>query len=175
MTKYTDFESQETGSRPNKSALKRDMQELKTLAKQLVEVPQHVLDKIEMEELLFNAMVLARRLPNDKSIRRQLLYITKLLNQTDTTQIKHVLDTYSLHQQNANKAFHDLEKWVDRLTNSHDNTALNDLLIEHQHLDRQHLAQLIRNSQKEEVQKKPPASKRKIFKYLRENIESGSL
>lgn len=174
MTKFMgSLDNQDEELTPSKSQRKRDMQELQKLGKQLVEAPQHILSKIEMEEVLLNAIILARRLPNNKSIRRQLQYIAKLLSQTETHQIKQVLDTYSLQQQNINKAFHNIENWVQRLTHSDHNQALNDLLMEHQNLDRQHLSQLIRNAQKEESLKKPPVSKRKIFAYLRDNINSG--
>lgn len=171
MTKKLDPSAkQEKYSSPSKSQLKRDMKELQKLGKQLVETPQHLLKNIKMEEALSNAIILARRLGTDKSYKRQLQYIGKLLSQTQTDEIKQVLDNYSQQQKSVNTEFHYIEKWRDKLIQEGIN-ALNELINEHQNLDRQHLWQLIRNAQKEASEKKPPASSRVIFSYLRDNIE----
>lgn len=174
MTKFTDHTDQpDIDSAPSKSQLKRNMKEFQELAKKLVDAPLDLLKKINMEEVLSNAVLLARRLGKNSSKRRQLQYIGRLLSQTDTDAIKQLLNTYNLQQQNSNNAFHDIEKWRDKLIRE-GNAALNELIEKHQNLDRQHLWQLIRNAQKEESQQKPPTSSRAIFSYLKDNIEYDS-
>ncbi len=172
MTKITEPSGKKgIDSTPSKSQRKRDMKELQNLGKELVEAPQHLTNSLNLEDDLNNAIILARHLGNDKSIRRQLQYIGKLLSHLETEEIKKVLDAHKLQHQKSNKAFHDIEKWRDKLINDGD-AALDELLNQHSNLDRQHLRQLIRNAQKEKLQNKPPASSRIIFTYLKNNIES---
>jgi len=149
------------------------MKEYQKLGKQLVQAPEYLLKKINMDDDLANAISLARRLSNDGSMRRQLQYIGKLLSKIDTDNINKILDTNSLQHQNINKEFHIIEQWRDKLIKD-GNSALNDLINDHPDLDRQHLRQLIRNAQKEEALQKPPTSSRAIFRYLKENIKFNS-
>ena len=153
---------------PSKSQRKRDMKEIQEIGKQLAEIPEYLLEKINMDSELTNAVILARRLENNKSNARLFRFIGKLLSQMDLTEIKHFIDTYNLQKQTSNTAFHNLEKWRDRLVKDGD-SVLDELLVEFPDLDRQHLRQLIRNAQKEELQQKPPASSRAIFRYLKDN------
>ena len=75
----------------------------------------------------------------------------------------------ALHQQRRGEAesFHELERWRDRLLSEGDE-ALNDLLQQFPTADRQQLRQLQRQHQREQAAGKPPASSRKLFRYLRE-------
>lgn len=164
-------EQHDSDLEPSKSQRKRDMKELHKLGKLLVEAPAHLLNNINLEENLSNAILLARKLSNDGSKRRQLLYIAKLLSHIETEAITQEINKYNIQQHSINKAFHDIEKWRDRLIQNSDQ-ALDELLNLHGNLDRQHLRQLIRNAQKEAAEQKPPASSRAIFKYLKENIKS---
>lgn len=171
MSKFTTPpNNQHSDLPPSKSQRKRDMKELHELGKKLVEIPDNAIKNINLDENLVNAILLARRLSNDGSKRRQLLYIAKLLSQIETDEIRQALDVYNQHQRKINKAFHDLEVWRDKLIQD-GNTALEELINKHNNLDRQHLRQLIRNAQKEKSQQKPPASSRAIFRYLKDNIK----
>lgn len=166
-------DDQDTDLSPSKSQRKRDMKELQELGKKLVDAPDNILENIEIDDNLTNAIILARRLSNNKSKRRQFQYIGKLLSQTETDEIKRVLDSHSQQQHNINKAFHELEACRDKLIKGGD-TALDELINKHTNLNRQHLRQLIRNAQREDALRKPPASSRAIFRYLKDNIKDTS-
>lgn len=154
----------------SKSELKREMTALQKLGEELVNLPAAKLEKIPMDELLEEAVMLARRLKNREGKRRQLQYIGKIMRNTDSEAIQQKLESFHHQSQSFRQAQHKLEQWRDRLLNEGD-TAISDLLITYPDLDRQHLRQLIRQANKEASQSKPPAASRKIFKYLRENTD----
>ncbi len=154
----------------SKSELKREMTALQKLGEELVNLPAAKLEKIPMDELLEEAVMLARRLKNREGKRRQLQYIGKIMRNTDSEAIQQKLESFHHQSQSFRQAQHKLEQWRDRLLNEGD-AAITDLLNTHPELDRQHLRQLIRQANEEASQNKPPAASRKIFKYLRENTD----
>lgn len=165
--------SNETSEEPefkSKSELKREMTALQKLGEELVNLPAAKLEKIPMDELLEEAVMLARRLKNREGKRRQLQYIGKIMRNIDSEAIKKKIESFHHQSQSFRQIHHKLEQWRDRLIDEGD-TAISDLLNTYPELDRQHLRQLVRQAKKEASQNKPPAASRKIFKYLREAIE----
>jgi len=165
--------SDETSEEPDfksKSELKREMTALQKLGEELVNLPAAKLEKIPMDEVLEDAVMLARRLKNREGKRRQLQYIGKIMRNIDSDAIKKKIESFHHQSQSFRQIHHKLEQWRDRLIDEGD-TAISDLLNTHPELDRQHLRQLVRQAKKEASQNKPPAASRKIFKYLREAIE----
>lgn len=154
----------------SKSELKREMTALQKLGEELVNLPAAKLAKIPMNELLEEAVMLARRLKNREGKRRQLQYIGKIMRNIDSDAIQQKLESFHHQSQSFRQAQHKLEQWRDRLISEGD-TAISDLLNTYPELDRQHLRQLIRQAKKEASQNKPPSASRKIFKYLRENTD----
>jgi ribosome-associated protein len=72
-----------------------------------------------------------------------------------------------------NAALHRLEALRDQLVADGDN-ALNDLLVEYPHADRQHLRQLARNAREEKLHNKPPHAYRELFRELRDLLQGDS-
>jgi ribosome-associated protein len=157
----------------SKSALKREMTALQKIGEELVDLPSSQLSKIAMPELLEDAIMLARRLKNREGKRRQLQYIGKIMRNIDSDAIRLRLDSFNHQSQVYRQQFNRLEQWRDRLITDGDK-AIDDLLKESPGVDRQHLRQLIRQAKKEISQSKPPSASRKIFKYLKDNIEVSS-
>lgn len=154
----------------SKSELKREMTALQKMGEELVNLPAAKLEKIPMDELLEDAVMLARRLKNREGKRRQLQYIGKIMRNIDSEAIQQKLDSFHYQSQTFRQTQHKLEQWRDRLLSEGD-TAISDLLNTYPELNRQHLRQLIRQANKEASQSKPPAASRKIFKYLRESTD----
>lgn len=151
----------------SKSELKRDMQELKKLGEDLVELPEKQLEKIAMPPQLSEAVYLARRLKHREGRRRQLQFIGKLLRDMDVTEIRQQLEQFQLQSRAFRQQFQQLEQWRDRLIADGD-SAIGEFLQQHPSADRQQIRQLVRQAQKEQSQQKTPAASRKLFKYLRE-------
>lgn len=154
----------------SKSQLKRESHAMSDLGRTLVELPQHKLNKIPLEEDLKEAIALARRIKERGGHKRQLQYVGKLLRITDAEPILAALHQLEIEHAQENARLHRLEQWRDRLLKEGD-SALGELLAQQPDADRQQLRQLLRNAQKEREQNKPPKSARELFKFLRDNID----
>ncbi len=155
---------------PSKSQLKRESHALQALGEELVELPQAKLAKIPMPEELAEAVALARKIKARGGLKRQLQYIGKIMRSIDAEPIAQALNELKSAAGKDAARFHRLEQWRDRLVTGGD-AALEQLLEEYPHTDRQHLRQLIRNAQQEAAKNKPPKSAREIFRYLRDLTE----
>jgi ribosome-associated protein len=150
----------------SKSQVKREMQALRDLGKELVELPAGELVKFELSESLLDAIVLAKNSKRE-ALRRQLQHIGKLLRDEDETAIRQTMDQISQPKKDEVKAFHELEQWRDRLITG-DDEVINRLVSRFPDADRQHLRQLVRNARKERMMEKPPRYSRLLFQYLKE-------
>ena len=103
----------------SKSQVKREMQALRDLGKQLVEQPVAVLDKLAISNSLRDAILHAHGLKRE-ALRRQVQHIGKLLRQEDETDIRARLERISQPQRDQVRAFHQLEQWRDRLLDGDD-------------------------------------------------------
>jgi ribosome-associated protein len=157
---------------PSKSALKRQMTALQKVGEELVGLSDRELEKIPLDsEPLRQAILETRRIRSNNARRRHLQYIGKLMRKVDAQPIENALK--ALHQQRRGEAdrFHELEKFRDELLSA-GLSALEQVIQRFPGADRQHLRQLLRQHQREQLQEKPPAASRKLFKYLRELSEN---
>ena len=156
---------------PSKSALKRQMTALQKVGEELVGLSDRELEKIPLDsEPLRQAILETRRIRSNSARRRHLQYIGKLMRKIDSLPIENALG--ELHQQRRGEAegFHELEKLRDQLL-TEGPSAVEQVVRRFPGADRQHLRQLLRQQQREQLQQKPPAASRKLFKYLRELSE----
>lgn len=156
--------------RPSKSARKREMQALQDLGTALVELSDGDLKTIPLDDELAEAIAVARRIKDFTGKRRQLQFIGKLMRKIDTDAIEAAYNDLVHGQQQRNQHFHQLEKLRDRLL-AEGIDAMSAVLDVYPHADRQHLRQLILAAEKEQKAGQPPATARKLFKYLRELAE----
>jgi len=150
----------------SKSQKKREATAAQDLGANLVKLDENALNSIELPESLRAAIDEARRIRKQGALKRQLQYIGKLMRKVELEPIHDQYEKLINHYNTDIKALHHLEKWRDRLLTEGDK-ALGELVDEAPNADRQHLRQLIRQSQKESKLKKPPKSAREIFKYLK--------
>ncbi len=152
--------------RPNKTAIKREMLALRELGRQLVAAPSGWLEKLSMSDQLKQEIAKARGFRKG-ALRRQLIFLEKLLRLEDAELIRSQLEDLTRPQQQETEHFHELEAWRDQLLQG-DSVLLEELLDRFPLLDRQRIRQLVRNAQKEAKLNKPPKSSRVLFRYLRE-------
>lgn len=152
---------------PSKSQEKRDCDALKDLGDELITLKQEELDAMNLPETLIDAVLTAKKIQSRSGLKRQRQYIGKIMRQIDSDEIKKHLE-HIKHKHDTNTAqFRKIEQWRDRLLVD-DKTALSEIIEAHADIDRQHINQLIRQAKRELQQDKPPASARKLFKYLRD-------
>jgi len=154
--------------RPSKTAVKKEMQALQQLGEQLVKLSNNELAKIPIhDEHLSEALSTARKLTSREALRRQLQYIGKLMRDTDLTEIEAGLAKREEGQREQAKQFQRLELLRDELATT-GVSAIEKVLEDFPHADRQRLRQLVMQIDKDAQAKKPPAAKRKLFQYLKE-------
>lgn len=168
-----DFSDQDDDFK-SKTQLKNESLALQKLGKELVDLGAAALDKIPMDSELEDAVLLARKINRKKEgFRRQIQFIGKLLRNRDIAPIEEAMLAMKTAHQQHTKAFHTLEKYRDQILAEGDD-AINRILQEHPHLDRQKLRQLTRQANKEKSLNKPPKSARELFQYLKDAVEESS-
>ncbi|MFQ3235531.1 MAG: ribosome-associated protein [Paraglaciecola sp.] len=165
-----EFEQEEEDTQLSKTQLKNQMNDLQKLGESLVELSPSSLAKIPLDTQLLDAVLLAQRILRKKEgYRRQLQLIGKLMRHRDIVPIEQALLVSQVSHQIANQKFHKLEVLRDTLIAQGD-SAIEDLLQQHDELDRQKLRQLVRQVNKQQTENKPPKASRELFKYLKETI-----
>ncbi|NWG87131.1 MAG: DUF615 domain-containing protein [Hydrogenophilaceae bacterium] len=152
---------------PSKSQKKREMHALQDLGEELVKLSQDRLDKLDLPEALYDAVMDARRFTKHEARRRQMQFIGKVMRDIDTEPIAEQLAELKGESDAAKANFHAIERWRERLLA--DDAALTDWLAQHPSDDSQQLRNLIRNARKEAADGKPPKSSRELFRWLREH------
>lgn len=152
---------------PSKSQLKRDSQHMIDVGGEILKLSREDRGSLNMSDELEEAIDTALKIKSRSGLKRQRLYIGKLLRSTDNEVIEAQLRKIQ-HRHDTNTAhFKRLERWRDSLIDN-DKTTLNEVIAHYPEIDRQHINQLIRAAHQEKQQNKPPAASRKLFKYLRE-------
>lgn len=152
----------------SKSEMKRDMLALQALGEAIVNLTEGQLATIPIDDpALAEAIHTARRIKHKEGLRRQMQYIGKLMRKTDTSRIAEAHQTLLDGRKQEAQKFHQLEQWRDQLLEQGP-SAVEDVVERFPEADRQHLRQLLLQAAKEKSNNKPPASARKLFRYLRE-------
>ncbi|VAW50595.1 UPF0307 protein YjgA [hydrothermal vent metagenome] len=152
---------------PSKSQLKRDSQHMINVGEKILQLSREDIRSLGLPDELDDAISTALKIKSHSGLKRQRLYIGKLLRAIDSEAIENKLRKIQ-HRHDTNTAhFKRLEKWRDNLIDNDKNT-LNDIISHYPNIDRQHINQLIRIACHEKLKNKPPAASRKLFKYLRE-------
>ncbi len=153
---------------PSKSRRKAAAHALQTLGADLVALNRNQLAQVDMPELLRDAVEAAQRISAHEGRRRQLQYIGKLMRNVDPQPIRVKIDGWKTVSVEETARLHRIERWRDRLLE--DPAALEALCGEFPQADRQQLRVLLRNTQRERAQNKPPKNYRALFQLLRDII-----
>jgi ribosome-associated protein len=152
---------------PSKSQLKRESEALQKLGEELLSLNASDLDSMDLPDTLDEAVRTARKIQSRGGLKRQRQLIGKIMRQIDSESIEKKLAIIKHKHDTNTAAFRRIEQWRDRLL-ANDKTALTEIINSHPNIDRQHISQLVRQALREQQQSKPPASARKLFKYLRD-------
>lgn len=157
----------------SRSAAKKEVQAITSLGVTLSELSVAELDQIPLSSTLKKAVTDAKAITSFNAKKRQIQYLGKLLRNEDYDAIGDALKRLQdKHKQSVHVA-HQCELWRDRLL-TEGKTALSEFIALFPEQDIQQLRQLIRQAQKEQRENKPPASARKLFRWVREQMESAS-
>lgn len=164
-TATPDWEQEEFASR---TQIKKAAQAVVDMGVQLSEMTVNDIKKLALPSKVEEAVLMLKNMDKGPAIKRQRLYLGKLLRQNEDyiIEIKEKLAEKELKAKQQNAHFHQLERWRDRLLEEGDD-ALNEFMYKYTQADRQQLRQWIRNAKKEREKNQPPKSSRLIFKYLK--------
>ena len=104
-----------THNKPSKNAGKREQQALAQLGEQLIALKDDELASMELNEDLLKAVRAAARMKSHGALRRQKLFVGKLLRRIDTEQIRIKLVALGANDRREKKLFAGTERWRDRL------------------------------------------------------------
>ena len=155
----------ESESYKSRTQKKNEVTALQKLGKKLVSLPKSQILKMGLSKLLEQALLDAKTITKNEAKRRQFQYIGRLMRDVDEKAIEDFLsyrDQGQIKDQVRNKQ---IETWVENL-NPNDNQAIEDLLNQNPHLDRQKFRQLIRNFSNANEKNKSKARK-KLVTFLK--------
>ena len=157
---------------PSKSAVKREMHALQDLGKTLSGMNDKQLAQLPIDdEKLLEALRETRRIRSKNALKRHLQYVGKLMRDVDPEPIEAALDVMRRPAREANALFHQLEQLRDEVLDA-GVAGVEIVLGRWPEADRQQLRQLILQHQREIQKGKPPAASRKLFRYLRDLLET---
>jgi len=155
----------------SKSQVKRDMHALQALGESLIDMNEKQLANIPLSDTMLDAIYIARKLPPKEARRRQVQYIGRLMREGNHEEIQAAVDKMQNRSDLYIHRQHQIERYRDLLIEG-DKQIFQTLVSSCPGLDVQHLRQLIRSAQKEREENKPPASARKMFAFIREQLEA---
>lgn len=160
----------------SKSQLKRDALEVRRLTEIIGSMSAEQRGSVPMSDSMRSAFAELDRTGSRGARKRQVGFVTKLLRDSDLTQIVAAVEAEQLRARAHTLAHHRVEEWRDRLLGLNQpessSEALTLLLAEFPDIDRQKASQLQRNALKEMNQKPDSASKsaRQLFRLIRDTI-----
>jgi ribosome-associated protein len=158
----------------SRSQAKRDAQNVKSLASDLIKLNPSQLKLLTLDDDVLMAISDTKKMRTHGAKRRQLLYLAKMLRRSDVDIIVEELERIQSGADEVTASYHSLETWRAALMEQGD-TALSVLIQAHPQVDSQALRQLIRQAKREKAAEKPPAAARKLFRYLRDLNEQQTL
>lgn len=134
----------------SKSDLKKEMDELQDLGKELLTLRTDLLNGLDLPEILLGAMAEAKRITNFEGKRRQMQFVGKLMRKLDEDQIAAVRAALVEQREGSSVEklmLHAAEQWRDRMIASDDAVAL--WINETPGTDIQQLRSLVRQARKD--------------------------
>ncbi len=161
----------EPDERPSKSQRKREMHALQAMGEALAQLSPREIENLVSDAQLRAALAEMQRIKSREARRRQLQYIGKLMRKIDVAEIEAALDARRTARQRATDAFHELEATRDALIEGEVDLHAT-IAPTYPGADLQRIRQLVLQARRERDKQKPPASSRKLLRYLRE-LQSG--
>lgn len=163
----TDIINPETG-RPNKTAIKKQMEALQGLAEKMLALPHDEFARLAIPDSVRQELVIASKMPNREARRRQIRHIAKRLSEMDLAEIEAQFDEIELRSRSFRVHQQQASDWLERIVA--DGGEIESFLNEFPAADRQQLRQLQRQALKDSAANKKGTSKEKLFHLLRQAI-----
>ncbi|GIU43693.1 ribosome biogenesis factor YjgA [Shewanella algidipiscicola] len=153
----------------SRAETKREIAIYQELGKQLVALSKSQIDKLDLDELLYDNVLKAKTIRiNTEAYRRHLQYIGKIMRNIDINVLQSDLKNVLNQNRNESSKINVAEKLKDQLLTGGDD-AIQALIEQHPTLERQKLRQLVRQANKELAKQPEQASKSalELVKYIK--------
>lgn len=160
-------------SSKSKTQVKKEMIALQDLGVKLIDLPASQLDQLPLSDKLRKAIDEAPKITQRSARKRHFQFIGKLMRDADGTAIEEAYEKIQEKQHLAARQHHQIESWRDELL-SGDQGTVERFVDQFPGCQVQQLRQLVRSAQKEAADNKPPASARKLFKFVRECFQAAA-
>jgi len=157
---------------PSRSEQRRAALDVLALAGQLVELDSGRLQQLPIPDEIRVHIAQTQRISSHIARKRQLGFLAKQLRRQDETILDAIRDALNTDGETARQdaaRLHRVERWRERLLGEGD-AALGEFVQLYPDVDRQHLRQLIRQTQTEYQHGKPPRAFRVLFRYLNDAL-----
>ncbi len=99
----------------SKSARKREVLALQALGEQLIDLTEDQLRDMELDESLFDAVIVASKIKSRSALRRQYQLIGKLMRNVDPEPIRCAIEAFQRQEKTDKAVFRRAENWRDRI------------------------------------------------------------
>jgi ribosome-associated protein len=158
---------------------KRESDALQTLGEDLMELGEAAMQRLQLPEILTDAIAEAKKITNFEGKRRQLQFVGKLMRKLEADKV--IAARAALDEQHSGSAsqtllLHEIETWRNALLASDD--SLPAWLHKHPHTDAQQLRALLRQARKDALPAKPGLAPRQgrayreLFQLLRGQLDT---
>ena len=153
----------------SKTRRKKDATALQKLGKELVQLSQDQLARIDMPEVLREAVLECKRFNKHEAVRRQMQYIGKIMRDLDAEPIAAQLSALKAPTARDNALFHLAEKW--RLELLEDVEATTRFQRDFPDADAKRLRALIDKARAERGKDSGPRHFRELFHFVNAAIQ----
>jgi ribosome-associated protein len=136
-------------------------------------MPRAQLERLSLSPATWAALDETPRIKDPRARPRHWKRIANLLEREDMHAVHELLDRSEEREREATARHHRIERWRERLIGEGD-AALGEFLDDYPDADRQQLRSLIRAAKKDAERGRPEAP-RKLFRLLREIMDSGNM
>lgn len=160
---------------PSKTRLKQQSHDLQKLGMALADLPDARLQRLNLPERLFDALLQYRGTRSHEGRRRQLQFVGKLMREVDDAPLREAVAEAKLGSARDTLLLHETERWRDSLLA--DDEALTRWLHEHADCDAQRLRSLVRAARREAAlppEQRNPRSLRELFQFIRPLLAEAS-
>lgn len=152
--------------RPNKTALKREHQQVQQFAESLVKKPTLLKSKAEIPDKIVQQIEIAKKIKGN-AYRRQIKHIANQLIKQGDEFLEFIMSDDA--QINVIKQLSRIENLRDELIKG-DDSLQNQLVIDFPNIERQNLRNLIRQSRRELSKNLPMKAAKSLMQYLKDTM-----
>lgn len=154
---------------PSKSQRKREMHALQAMGVQLTQLSSDLLAQMPLTPELEKAIPETKNIKKNEALRRHHQYLGKLMRKADHITIAKKLASLKAEHNRLTALARKAEQWRDELV-AGDEADVQRFIDQFPQVDRQHLRHIVRKAKEEAKAQKPPASARKLFRIIRDQV-----